>query len=1161
MSITSDNINIKQLEPIEHVLQNPDMYFGDIKVANTTGYSYDEKTNKITKEKLIISNVLLKMVDEILMNASDNAIRSLKSKTKMSYMDIYINDNKPTITVKNNGLSIPIRLSNGKYQPEIAFTNLFSSSNFNNNRIGAGKNGVGAAITNVMSKCFLIEVQCDNIYYKQLIKNNCKDIEQPTIENKQSENYVKISFIPDLKTIFKISHSNEDIKQVYINTIKFIKKRILDVNMTLSYYNIITTLNGVKLPQLTLEEYANMIIINDNNKENEELTPFMKFESNKYELLIKRGDKLVITFVNNIAVTSGVHIKNIINQIEQYVSKQLKLKNDNKSVKSVKNNLTLFMKCSLINPMFEGQSKSKLQTADDINCIKLSNEDLKRIYSNIDFDEIINGKIINETNKTIKPKRGKLIIDKLCDAQFAGTKQSQQCSLFLCEGDSAAKLAKDGMSILGHDYYGVYPLGGKPMNIRDKTHSSIINNKTVMNLAKILGLGLRTKQQINNKQNFDISKLRYGKIVMLKDADTDGAHIMGLVINLLQQLYPELLEIEGFFNEFITPMIKLIVPIKMFNKLNSPDKLTESLAGTVIKTKNNIILPFYNVNDYNKFINDNPQCNKLQPIYIKGLGGHNTADTNEYFKNYLNNVIPVNMDDNANNLLNTAFNTKLSDERKKLLSTWNGDKSLPRYVGKSINCSDFIVNDWLDYSYDNCIRSIPNVIDGLKPSQRKVLYVMLNNFKPGISNSEVNQHNFKKVFQICGQVAQQGYYHHGDISLNETIIRMAQDFCGSNNLPLLAYSGSFGSRDMNGDDAGAPRYISATIHEVARLIYPKVDDKLLVNNIEDNNEVEPKYYIPIIPMISVNGAKGIGTGYSTDILQHNPLDIINLIKRLLIHTIGNNKDNNKDKQIRLPSHFQPWYHYYKGELYFDDGFNRCEINGVFELVKPVHNTSYNVHITEIPFTISKQQFIKKLQTIYNKGDILDYQENKTNSINDFDFIIKFSRPITHQDVYDMLPMNDSITINNMVAFSHEGCITKYKNDMCMFKEWFKVREQLYSKRKSKIEEEYKNNISFISEKARFIKAVIDETIILKRRPKSDIITDMQNMNFELINNNYDYLLNLPISTLTKEKYDDLLNELTKIKNEYEEYHKLTIYEIWLNEINKLETYIKQLYKC
>ena len=1224
-SIKSSDINIKQLEPIEHVLQNPDMYFGDIKVSQVNGFCYDIDNNEVKRDKLIVSNVLIKMVDEILMNATDNAIKSYKSTTPMTYVKIKINKDNKVISIENDGLSIPIRKNkqSDKYLPEIAFTNLFSSSNFNNNRTGAGKNGVGASITNVLSSTFVIDIVCDNIRYKQVIKNNCKTINEPSIKEVDKNNYVNISFRPDMNKIMKIAKSNENINDVFNNTLLFINKRILDVNMLLSYYDITTYYNDNEMPNITFEDYANMFI--------KDTKPFMKFTKDKlYEILIKDAStkatpKINISFINNIAVSNGSHIKNVLEQIETSVAKKLKIKKDevDKSLKIIKSRLIIFMKCNLVNPMFEGQSKNILQSADNLDKIKLSKQDLDKILEEIDFDEIINGKKIDDINKDIKVKKSrKLIIDKLTDAEFAGSKHSNKCTLFLCEGDSAAKLAKDGISYLGHNYFGVYPLGGKPVNVRDETLSKIQNNKTVMYIAKILGLPLRTNKQIQ-QHKLDISKLRYGKIVMLKDADTDGAHIMGLVINLLEQLYPELLDIKGFFNEFITPMIKLIIPNNIFNKLDvfETGNMNE-LAGTIIETKNNVIYPFYNTNDYNKFIEKYPICNKLQPMYIKGLGGHNQKDTIEYFKNYLNNVVGVFMDEESHDMLNTAFNKKLSDSRKKLLCERTGETALPRYIGKPINCSDFIKNDWLDYSYDACLRAIPSCVDGLKPSQRKILYVLLNNYKPAKSNTEENAKNFKKVFQMCGEVAQKGYYHHGDQSLNGTIIAMARDFTGSNNLPLLAYSGSFGSRDMNGDDAGAPRYISSTIHEVSRYIFPQSDDSLLVPNIEDNNKVEPIYYVPIIPMILVNGAIGIGTGYSTTILQHNPLSIIRIVKKYIntyislidkqhidinevtksyestndtsitndtaindnitnestndentnanitnddITILDTTKLSKEDKQILYNIlMFKPHYNYYKGCIELDEDKNNYTVYGVWEI------KGFVVNVTEVPFVTSKQKFIKNLQKLYLSNIITDYQENKSKSINDFNFTITFNEnnsdvvcsdenTVDEDYIIKKLGLEARLSLSNIVAFSNKNKLTRFVNESTMFKEWFNTRETLYIKRKNKIVNEYKNNIKFISEKARFIKSVIDKKLVLNLRTKKDIENDLDKMKFTRIDNNYNYLLNLPISSLTKEKYEELINKLDNLKKEFDNYNKLTIFDIWMNELNELDNYIRNNY--
>lgn len=1207
----SETVEIIKLNEIDSVLQSPDVYFGDIKIAKYNDYIYDYKTNTIEKQKNIISQILLKMTDEILMNCSDNFIRSMKSiNNKMTYIKVRINEKKRLISIENDGLSIPIKKNKeyNVYVPQLVFSSLFSSSNFNDKRTGAGKNGVGASITNIMSTYFAIDIVNDGKQYFQSFENNCHDISEPEITKTDEPNHVKISFIPDMKRIIKLGipkdsdlkeqlkNENKDIEQtIFNNTLPYIYRRVLDVAVSLynndTKKNAKVYLNKVELNGVSLIEYAALIL----NKEPTE-SNFIEFTKDKiYDIVLytnpsDKMQKTIISFVNNINVNDGIHINNLLKQISEYATKKLKTNKDDKQrvKKIIESSLSMFIKCNLLNPLFEGQGKTKLQVADNINSVKFTQKDLERIFNEIDFDTLINGQHMKDINKVTKVKRNeRLIIDKLCDAELAGSRQSKNCTLFLCEGDSAAKLAKDGIAQLGHDKFGVYPLGGKPMNIIRASIDKITNNKTVINLAKILGLPIRTRKQIEKGEELDLSKLRYGKIVMLKDADTDGAHIMALTINLLQQIYPELLNIEGFFNEFITPMIKLIIPLNVFNKLGIED--SNKNAGTIIKTKKNIIYPFYNTDAYYNFIDKFKECGRYQPIYVKGLGGHNDSDTREYFKNYLLNVVHVLMDSNANKNLNIAFDDKFISKRKEIIQGRTGEHSLPRFINTPITCSDFINNDWIDYSYDACVRAIPSAIDGLKPSQRKVLYVMLNNYKPAKSNTEENADRFKKVFQICGEVAQKGYYHHGDQSLNGTIIKMAQDFAGSNNLPLLAYSGSFGSRDANGDDAGAPRYISATIHEIARYIYPSCDDCLLTLNIEDNNEVEPIYYVPIIPMILVNGSIGIGTGYSSTILQYNPLDIINNVRKFI--------EAKKEGKIKKLT-FKPHYNYFKGDIE-KEGKNKYSVNGCFEI------DNNKVHITEIPFNISKQKFISRLQELYLSKVITNWKEYKTKTLNDFDFDILFAeenedneeepqtnkkketkdkqekgnkniisslkkvnkydeetKEISAEFIEKSLLMKQFISINNMNAFNADCSLTEYATVQDLFKEWFDAREKLYEKRKDKVENDYENEINYIGEKARFIKLVIEGELIINNRPKDCIINDLEyKFAFRKFNNDeqYGYLLNMPISTLTREKYEELCKKLEQLTKEYEEYKQLTINDIWLSELNKLEEYIKNNY--
>ena len=184
---------------------------------------------------------------------------------------------------------------------------------------------------------------------------------------------------------------------------------------------------------------------------------------------------------------------------------------------------------------------------------------------------------------------------------------------------------------------------------------------------------------------------------------------------------------------------------------------------------------------------------------------------------------------------------------------------------------DFIDKELILFSrYDNT-RSSPCVIDGFKPSQRKVLY---GAFKRKLT-SEI------KVIQFSGYVSEHTAYHHGEASLNGTIISMAQDFVGSNNVNLLVPSGQFGSRLLGGKDAASPRYIYTYLSPITRLIFKEEDDALCRYLVDEGQRIEPDYYLPIIPMVLVNGSEGIGTGYSTTIPNYNPVDIVNYIKSKL----------------------------------------------------------------------------------------------------------------------------------------------------------------------------------------------------------------------------------------------------------------------------------------
>lgn len=219
-------------------------------------------------------------------------------------------------------------------------------------------------------------------------------------------------------------------------------------------------------------------------------------------------------------------------------------------------------------------------------------------------------------------------------------------------------------------------------------------------------------------------------------------------------------------------------------------------------------------------------------------------------------------------LIDMAFSKKRAEDRKRWLQGYREGTFVDHSV-RELTFSDFVNKELVQFSrYDN-ERSIPQLVDGWKVGQRKVLFAV---FKKN-TKAEL------KVAQLSGYVAEQSAYHHGEQSLQQTIITMAQRFVGSNNLNFLEPVGQFGSRKEGGKDASAPRYIFTKLAPYTRLVFPEADDPLLEYLYEEGQKIEPKYYVPVIPTVLVNGSEGIGTGWSSFIPNYNPKDIISNLKR------------------------------------------------------------------------------------------------------------------------------------------------------------------------------------------------------------------------------------------------------------------------------------------
>ena len=583
------------------------------------------------------------------------------------------------------------------------------------------------------------------------------------------------------------------------------------------------------------------------------------------------------------------------------------------------------------------------------------------------------------------------------------------------------------------------------------------------------------------------------------------------------------------------------------------------MIQVIPKSKGAKKIPFYNEVEYKHFIEEqsrNPTVGSFVVKFIKGLATNEDDDIKDYFKHYDDNCIPIEFDIDYTTNMDLAFHKAFADKRKEWLTTITPETHLPRTKGQPITCTDFLNNDMVLFAMDSCIRAIPSVVDGLKPSQRKILYTL---FKMSGTKARTQM----KVFQLGGLVAKQSNYHHGDSSMNGAIVKMAQDYPGANNIPLLERSGQFGSRQENGEDAGQPRYISACLAEITRYIFPAADDCILDYREEDNQTVEPNYYVPIIPMVLINGITGIGTGWSTTIPQYNPYDVIEYVKELLGPT-GN--------KVTI----SPYTHGYKGTITFDSNDNAVTYHGVFKL------KGTSLDITEIPIGYK----ISDLHTMLNlystdqvkeskprKGSttpvktttipaiINSFTNNNTIDANSVNYHVVLKSAMTTPVVVSTFKLVDTIKTTNMVAFDPDGMIHKYADIYGMIDDWYMTRHAFYSRRIQKQIADMERKVTITSNKARFIRENIEETINVRNIPKKKVEDILLERNYDTIDDKYDYLLEMHIYWLTKEKYEQLLKELESCTSQLDILRNTTPEIEWLEDLDKLEDYMKTHKVC
>uniref|UniRef100_A0A8C5XVJ7 DNA topoisomerase 2 n=1 Tax=Microcebus murinus TaxID=30608 RepID=A0A8C5XVJ7_MICMU len=1092
---------------LEHILLRPDTYIGSVELVTQQMWVYDEDVGINYREVTFVPG-LYKIFDEILVNAADNKQRD----PKMSCIRVTIDPENNLISIWNNGKGIPVveHKVEKMYVPALIFGHLLTSSNYDDDekKVTGGRNGYGAKLCNIFSTKFTVETASRE--YKKMFKQTWRDNMGRTGEMElkpfNGEDYTCITFQPDLSK-FKMQSLDKDIVALMVRRAYDIAGSTKDVKVFL---------NGNKLPVKGFRSYVDMYLKDKVDETGNPLKVIHEQVNHRWEVCLTMSEKgfQQISFVNSIATSKGGrHVDYVADQIVAKLVDVVKKKNKGGvAVKAhqVKNHMWIFVNALIENPTFDSQTKENmtLQPKSFGSTCQLSEKFIKAAIGCGIVESILNWvkfKAQVQLNKKCSAVKHNRIkgIPKLDDANDAGGRNSTECTLILTEGDSAKTLAVSGLGVVGRDKYGVFPLRGKILNVREASHKQIMENAEINNIIKIVGLQYKK----NYEDEDSLKTLRYGKIMIMTDQDQDGSHIKGLLINFIHHNWPSLLR-HRFLEEFITPIVKV--------------------------SKNKQEMSFYSLPEFEEWKSSTPNHKKWKVKYYKGLGTSTSKEAKEYFADMKRHRIQFKYsgpeDDAA---ISLAFSKKQIDDRKEWLTHFMEDRRQRKLLGLPedylygqtttyLTYNDFINKELILFSNSDNERSIPSMVDGLKPGQRKVLFTCFKR----------NDKREVKVAQLAGSVAEMSSYHHGEMSLMMTIINLAQNFVGSNNLNLLQPIGQFGTRLHGGKDSASPRYIFTMLRPLGSVVIPPKDGS----------------HIKV-------------TGWSCK--------IPNFDVREVVITSG------------LPS-----YKNFKGTIE-ELAPNQYVISGEVAILD-----STTIEISELPIRTWTQTYKEQvLEPMLNGTEktpplITDYREYHTDTT--VKFVVKMTEgklaEAERVGLHKVFKLQTSLTCNSMVLFDHVGCLKKYDTVLDILRDFFELRLKYYGLRKEWLLGMLGAESAKLNNQARFILEKIEGKIIIENKPKKEIIKVLiqrgydsdpvkawkeaqqkvpdEEENEESDNEKeteksdsvtdsgptFNYLLDMPLWYLTKEKKDELCKLRKEKEQELDTLRKKTPSDLWKEDL-------------
>lgn len=1153
-----DESQYENFTDVEHLRKRAPMYGGQKEPQKVERWIYDG--DRYTKKTIILSEFFETMFDEILVNAADQQ----KKDTQLKNIRVWITPK--SVTVENDGQGIPLNKkinvrSTGEqlWSPTMLFGRCRSGENFEDDRDAGGMNGMGTKVTNSHCKVFTVTTQHPKSknFFEQTWTDGMRHESDPVIRKMTTKDptygFVRVYFEPDFEEL--------GIKKIEKDVIDLFKTRVYDVAGFIKP-NITVYFNNEKVPIKDFNDYSNLFF----GEETPRVLLQIKNPDNKkffsFQLAIAPSDEgfKCHTIVNGLKPNDGTHVRHVIQEkLGKLMVAEAKRRNKDGTYQPAmfRDHIFAVFIIDIVKPEFGSQKKTEFTSKPSSWGFelkfpksfldKLKGSEMGIVDSMIQLNAFKQARAFKRQTNTKTSRVGRVSIEKLDDAINAKNPRTSDCTLILTEGDSAKDLAMTGLGIIGNDDYGAFPLRGKLKNVRDVSVSKLMQNEEVKNIIE--AINLEYGKTYENKK--DIETLRYKRIWIFTDADHDGYHIAGLIINFIEHFWPSILEnMPGFLQLFVSPIIKIYPSGSTGIRQAEQTKYFTTLPSFKKWTKTNNV-------------------SKYEVMYLKGLASSESYDAEIYFSNISKYVKPlVYTGRDTNEILDIVFNKKRSDERKRWLEGYDPNATIDFDKVDSITIPDFINNLFIHFSmYDN-IRSMPDAIDGFKPSQRKALYGMLK--KKYTSPT--------KLSLAASFVSAESAYHHGEVSLIETIVSMAQDHHGTNNINLFQPKGAFGTRHNKRDVHGAARYLFTCLDPITNSLFVADDNDVLDYEVDDGKTIEPSRFMPIIPMVLVNGTSGIGTGWSSEVPCYNPLDIcdrvgviLNDYERFRKNYETGASSSNIDKLI-------PWYSEFRGDVIScDDGKyilrGKIEVDGdVITIIDPPPGTWKTDLLAKLEkLTIGsgsekKDAFIKYIETHSDRFTI------KIKVFCDHDALENIISSSPDKSLTSILGLEQRVSASNIHLFDVEKRLRRFSSPEEIIEYFCYHRIETYGKRKERIVQKLEYESLELENKRRYLQMIMDDEYSVHRKPIDQIDRELEDLGFDRLVlkpkyrsergdevASYNYLGKMSQWATSRDKIDKLRRQCDEKLAQLEIVRKTSLIDMWRSDIdNFIVSYSKFL---